>query len=108
MATARVGEQHAVAVSRLFFYLFAAVVLIATLHRVGMDISVLLGAAGILTIALGFASQTAASNIINGIFLLGERPFVVGDIITAGGKTGEVIEPFPVRMVEPAPTEPAA
>ena len=36
---------------------------------------VLLGAAGILTVALGFASQTSASNVISGLFLLGERPF---------------------------------
>ncbi len=92
LARARVGPQHAQAVSRLFFYLLAAVVVLASLHRVGVDISVLLGAAGILTIAIGFASQTAASNIISGMFLLGERPFVVGDIITVGGQTGEVID----------------
>lgn len=41
----------------------------------------LLGAAGILSVAIGFASQTSASNLISGLFLLSERPFGVGDII---------------------------
>jgi small-conductance mechanosensitive channel len=57
----------------------------------GVDLSILLGAAGILTVALGFASQTSASNIISGLFLLGEKPFGVGDIVRVGTTTGEVI-----------------
>jgi len=56
-----------------------------------MDLSILLGAAGILTVAIGFASQTSASNIISGLFLLGEKPFGVGDIVKVGTTTGEVI-----------------
>ena len=49
-------------------------------------------AAGLLTVALGFAAQTSASNLISGLFLLGERPFVVGDVIRlASGITGEVV-----------------
>ena len=56
-----------------------------------MDLSVLLGAAGIVTVALGFASQTSASNLISGLFLIGERPFSVGDIIKVGDTTGEVL-----------------
>jgi len=41
----------------------------------------LLGAAGVIGVAIGFASQTSVSNIISGFFLLLERPFSVGDII---------------------------
>jgi small-conductance mechanosensitive channel len=59
--------------------------------ELGFDLSVLLGAAGILTVAIGFASQTSASNVISGLFLLGERPFAVGDVIRVGGTTGEVL-----------------
>lgn len=61
------------------------------LRTLGIDLSVLLGAAGILTVALGFASQTSASNLISGLFLLAERPFLVGDIIKVDGTTGEVL-----------------
>jgi len=43
-------------------------------------------------VALGFAAQTSASNLISGLFLLGERPFVVGDMIqVGGGSTGQVM-----------------
>jgi small-conductance mechanosensitive channel len=42
-------------------------------------------------VAVGFASQTSASNLISGLFLLAERPFSVGDIIKVGDTTGEVI-----------------
>jgi small-conductance mechanosensitive channel len=50
-----------------------------------------LGAAGILTVAIGFASQTSASNLISGLFVIAERPFVVGDVIRIEGTTGEVL-----------------
>lgn len=61
------------------------------LREVGFDLSVLLGAAGVFTVAIGFASQTSASNIVAGLFLWLERPFRPGDAITVGGTTGEVI-----------------
>lgn len=51
----------------------------------------MLGAAGILSVAIGFASQTSASNLISGLFLMMERPFSVGDIIRVESTTGEVI-----------------
>lgn len=60
------------------------------LHQLGFNLSVLMGAAGVLTVAAGFASQTAASNLISGLFLIGERPFSVGDVITVDSVTGEV------------------
>ena len=51
----------------------------------------LLGAAGVASVAIGFASQTSASNLISGLFLLFEEPFEVGDIIKVGETLGEVI-----------------
>jgi small-conductance mechanosensitive channel len=59
--------------------------------ELGFALGLLLGAAGILPVAVGFASQTSASNIISGLFLLGERPFAVGDIIRVNGTVGEVL-----------------
>jgi small-conductance mechanosensitive channel len=61
------------------------------LRELGLGLEILLGAAGVLTVALGFASQTSASNLISGLFLMTEQPFVVGDIITVGDITGEVL-----------------
>lgn len=64
---------------------------LVSLRLLGVDLSLLLGAAGILTVAIGFASQTSASNIISGLFLMTERAFKVGDLITVDGTTGYVL-----------------
>lgn len=76
---------------RLIFYSLLALFVVTAIHQLGFKISVLLGAAGILTVALGFASQTSASNLISGLFLLGEKPFEMGDVLRVEGDTGEVI-----------------
>ena len=68
-----------------------SLVLVSALVELGFDLKVFLGAAGIATVALGFASQTAASNLISGLFLLGERPFTVGDVIKVDELVGEVV-----------------
>jgi len=78
-------------IQRLTFYVVLGLFTASALSELGVDLSILLGAAGILTVALGFASQTSASNIISGLFLLGEKPFGVGDIVRVGTTTGEVI-----------------
>jgi small-conductance mechanosensitive channel len=63
----------------------------AALSQLGFDLKVLLGAAGVLTVAVGFAAQTSASNLISGIFLMVEKPFVIGDIVEVAGTKGEVL-----------------
>ncbi len=73
------------------YWLIFSIFTIMTLRHLGFDLSVLMGAAGILTVAIGFASQTSASNIISGLFLLGEKAFSVGDTIQVDGIEGEVI-----------------
>ena len=78
-------------VRRVSFYLIAGLFVASALVELGFNFGILLGAAGILTVALGFASQTSASNVISGLFLLGEKAFAVGDIIRIGTTTGEVL-----------------
>ncbi|MGM0670010.1 MAG: mechanosensitive ion channel family protein, partial [Gemmatimonadota bacterium] len=51
----------------------------------------LLGAAGIMGIALGFAAQTSVSNVISGFFLMAEQPFVVNDLVQVGETRGRVL-----------------
>jgi small-conductance mechanosensitive channel len=74
----------------VFFGIFGLFA-ISALKQLGFDLSALLGAAGILTVAIGFASQTSASNLISGLFLMIERPFSITDVIRVGDTTGEVI-----------------
>ncbi|WP_019024175.1 MULTISPECIES: mechanosensitive ion channel family protein [unclassified Thioalkalivibrio] len=83
--------QQIMLMRRISFYIIIVLAVVSGLRELGFDLTVLLGAAGILTVALGFASQTSASNLISGLFLIGERPFSVGDIIKVGDATGEVL-----------------
>lgn len=81
---------------RMLFQKFAyyglfIIAVAASLDTLGFDLKVLLGAAGVLTVAIGFAAQTSASNLISGLFLMFERPFVVGDTIAVGDIRGEVV-----------------
>lgn len=87
----RTTAQYVMLSRRLTYWVILTLTLVTALRHLGFDLSVLLGAAGILTVAIGFASQTSASNLISGLFLIAERPFVVGDVITVGGRTGEVV-----------------
>lgn len=50
----------------------------------------MLGAAGVLGIVLGIASQTSIGNVISGLFLISEKPFELGDLIRVGDKLGTV------------------
>ncbi|RUQ91519.1 mechanosensitive ion channel family protein [Legionella septentrionalis] len=75
---------------RLVFYGLLLIFVISALQQLGVQMSVLLGAAGVFTVALSFASQTAASNLISGIFLLFERPFKIGDTIQVKDMVGAV------------------
>jgi len=76
---------------RLIYWVILGLFLASALRHLGFSLSVLLGAAGILTVAIGFASQTSASNLISGLFLVAEKPFQLGDMITVGNTTGEVL-----------------
>ena len=73
------------------FYIGSACIVISILYQLGFKMSALLGAAGIASIAIGFASQTSVSNIISGLFLISEQPFQVGDLIKINDSTGVVL-----------------
>lgn len=73
------------------FYVIFIIFIFMALQHLGFHLNLLLGAAGILTVALGFASQTSVSNIISGLFLITEKSFVINDCIRIDTITGKVI-----------------
>jgi len=87
----KMDNHHAMLLKRGSYYLILILFLISALRELGFSLSVLLGAAGVFTVAIGFASQTSASNLISGIFLMAERSFTIGDVIRVGTTTGEVL-----------------
>lgn len=75
---------------KFLVYTGSGLLVISILNATGFSVGGLLGAAGVLGIAVGIASQTSLSNIISGVFLLSERFFEVGDVVRFGELTGVV------------------
>ncbi|WP_204208353.1 mechanosensitive ion channel family protein [Prosthecochloris sp. CIB 2401] len=90
-ASKKLSSQQGMVLSKMIYYGGMVIILFAVLGEFGFKLSHLLGAAGIIGIGVGFASQTSASNIISGFFLMAEKPFEVDDIITVQGTTGVVL-----------------
>jgi small conductance mechanosensitive channel len=84
------SKHHGLLAKRFIFHALFLVFLVSGLQHLGFNLGVLLGAAGILTVGISFASQTAASNLVSGLFLLFEMPFKVGDTIVVKNITGTV------------------
>lgn len=89
--TDRYNAQKGLIVGKVVFWPLTLIIAVSVLKELGFSLAPLLGAAGIMGVAIGFASQTSVSNVISGFFLLGEEPFKVGDVITVGDVTGAVM-----------------
>ncbi|MFH5833960.1 mechanosensitive ion channel family protein [Halalkalibaculum sp. DA384] len=89
--TKRYASHYGMLAGKIVFYTGLTLLAIMVMGQLGLSLAPLLGAAGILGVALGFASQTSVSNIISGLFLIAEQPFKVDDIITVGTTTGIVM-----------------
>jgi small-conductance mechanosensitive channel len=88
--TRHVSAHAGMVISKGLFYAGIVVIIITSLRELGFELTALLGAAGIMGVAIGFASQTSLSNIISGLFLVWEKPFLVGDSIKVGDTVGLV------------------
>lgn len=64
--------------------------LLTALVVAGVNVAVMLTAAGVTTVAIGLAFQDILRNVLAGIWLLLERPFRLGDTITVQDQSGVV------------------
>ena len=75
-------------------YLVVAVVVgigaMSALAVLGVNTGALLASAGVLGFAVGFGAQTMVKDLLNGLFLLAEGQYTIGDEITISGVTGVV------------------
>lgn len=89
--TERFSSQQGMLAGKVVLYAGIVFVALSLVRELGFSISGFLGAAGVAGIAVGFAAQTTLSNFISGLFLMAEKPFVVGDVVSVGGTTGAVL-----------------
>lgn len=57
----------------------------------------ILAGAGVIGLALGFAFQESASNLISGIFLAVRKPIKIGDLVSVDGSEEGVVERINLR-----------
>lgn len=60
------------------------------LTAVGINTAALLTSLGIAGLTLGFAARDSLSNLISGILIFVDRPFVIGDLVEVEGHYGRV------------------
>lgn len=77
-------------VNLLIRYSMLAVAAITVLAQLGVDVGGLLGSLGVLGLTLGFAARDTLSNVISGLFIFWDRPFVIGDLVEVEGHYGRV------------------
>jgi small-conductance mechanosensitive channel len=85
------SEHVSVFFKKMVLYVLMLLIFLTILIQLGFNLSAILGAAGIVSVAIGFAAQTSLSNIISGLFLYWERPFEINDIIKVGETLGIVM-----------------
>jgi small-conductance mechanosensitive channel len=89
--TKKYASHYGMLAGKVVFYSGLVIMIITVMGQLGISLAPLLAGAGIVGVALGFASQTSVSNIISGLFLIAEQPFKVDDIINVGGTMGFVM-----------------
>ena len=88
--TRKASEQAKAIFHKIITYGGWSLITLLVLSELGLRLSAILGAAGVVGIAVGIASQKSLGNIISGFFLMSDKTFEVGDVISVGTKTGVV------------------
>ena len=97
------SAKRAETLSRVFRYLVAVVVsLIAgmlVLAELGVSVAPILGAAGVVGLAVGFGAQSLVKDFFTGFFILLENQIRQGDVVQLGDHSG-VVEGINLRFVQ--------
>ena len=77
-------------VTTIVRYTVILIGILAALSSVGINIDSLLASIGIAGVTIGFAARDAFSNLISGLLIFLDRPFVIGDLVEVGDNYGHV------------------
>ena len=86
----RTNEMTSTFLSTLAKYTLLIVGFVTALDSMGIKIGAVLASLGIAGLTIGFAARDSLSNIISGILIFLDRPFVIGDIVEIEGFYGRV------------------
>ena len=94
--------QRAATLGRVFRYAASVIISlvagILVLAELGISVAPILGAAGVVGLAVGFGAQSLVKDYFSGFFLLLENQIRLGDVVEAGGKSG-MVEEITLRYV---------
>jgi small-conductance mechanosensitive channel len=84
------SQQTRFLINKTIVYVGVSSIILMILNQLDIKLAALLGAAGIVGIIIGIASQSSIGNIVSGIFMISEKTFEIGDLIRVGDKLGVV------------------
>ena len=87
---ARWSRQRKMIINRTIQYTGFIILVLIVISEMNINLTPIFGAAGIIGLVIGVASQTSIGNIVSGFFLISEKSFEIGDIIKIDDKTGTV------------------
>jgi small conductance mechanosensitive channel len=64
--------------------------IVMALDSAGIKTSAVLASLGIVGLTIGFAARDSLSNLISGVIIFLDRPFVIGDLVEVDGQYGKV------------------
>ena len=71
-------------------FILTVVVVIYSLHELGVNTNVILTSAGVISLIIGYGSQSIVSDLVSGIFLIMEDQVRIGEFIEIDGFMGKV------------------
>jgi len=77
-------------VDSIYRYGLMAIALVMAASQLGINVGAAIAGLGVAGIAVGFAAQDSLANVISGIIVFLDKPFIVGDWITVEDEYGEV------------------
>lgn len=99
----REAVQRAETLGRVFRYVAAVVISLITgmlvLGELGVSVAPILGAAGVVGLAVGFGAQSLVKDYFNGFFILLENQIRQGDVVKVGEHAG-LVEELTLRYVQ--------
>lgn len=87
---AKWSRQHKMIINRGVQYTGYIVMFFIIISELEVNLTTVFGAAGVIGIVVGIASQTSIGNIVSGFFLVSEKSFEIGDVVRLGDKSGTV------------------